>query len=161
MATKATSYKPEGMHTATPHLIIKGASKAIEFYKKAFGAEELFSMPGPGGSVMHAEIKIGDSVIYLADEAPDWGCVGPQTLKGSSVTIHLYVPDCDAAYDRAVKAGATASMPLQDMFWGDRYGKITDPFGHVWSLATHKEDLSPDEIGQRMAAAFGGGKCSA
>lgn len=160
MATKATSYKPEGMHTATPHLIIRGASKAIEFYKKAFGAEELSRMPGEGDAVMHAEIKIGDSVIFLADEAPQWGCVGPQTLNGSSVTVHLYVPDADAAYARAVSAGAAATMPLQDMFWGDRYGKLTDPFGHVWSIATHKEDVPPEECMQRMAAQFGG-KCSA
>lgn len=160
MATKATSFKPEGSHTITPHLIIRGASKAIEFYKKAFGAEEICRMNGQGDSIMHAEIKIGDSVLYLADEAPDWGCVGPQTLKGTSVTIHMYVPDADAAFAKAVAAGATAAMPLQDMFWGDRYGKLSDPFGHHWSIATHKEDVSPEECMQRMAAQFGG-KCSA
>ncbi len=159
MATKATNYRPDGSHTITPHLIVRGASKAIEFYKKAFGAEEICVMRGEGDSIMHAEIKIGDSVVYLADEAPQWGCVGPQTLNGTSVTIHMYVPDADAAYDRAVKAGATATMPLQDMFWGDRYGKLQDPFGHHWSVATHKEDVSPEECMQRMAAAFGGG-CS-
>lgn len=159
MATKATSYKPEGSRTVTPHLVIRGAARAIEFYKKAFGAEEICRMPGEGDTLMHAEVKIGDSIVYLADEAPQWGCVGPQTLNGSSVTIHLYVPDADAAYTRAVSAGATATMPLQDMFWGDRYGKVTDPFGHVWSIAQHKEDVSPEECMQRMAAQFGG-KCS-
>lgn len=160
MATKATSFKPEGSHTVIPHLIARDASKAIEFYKKAFSAEEVCRMAGPNDAIMHAEVRIGDSLIYLAEEAPQWGCVGPQSLNGSPVTIHMYVADVDAAYDRAVKAGATATMPPQDMFWGDRYGKLTDPFGHVWSLATHKEDVSPDECMKRMAEQFGG-QCGA
>jgi uncharacterized glyoxalase superfamily protein PhnB len=151
---------PEGFHTITPHLIIKGAGQAIEFYKKAFDAEELFRMPGPDGkSVMHAEVKIGGSILMVADEFPDYGCLGPKSIGNSPVTIHLYVKDADAAYAKAVKAGATATMPLQDMFWGDRYGKLTDPFGHHWSIATHKEDVAPDECARRAAAAFGGGGC--
>jgi PhnB protein len=159
MAGKASPI-PEGFHTITPHLICKNAGQAIEFYKKAFGAEEIMRMPGPDGkTVMHAEIKIGDSHLMIADEFPDYGCVGPQTLKGSPVTVHLYVKDADAVYNQAVKAGATASMPLQNMFWGDRYGKLTDPFGHHWSVATHVVDVSPDECAKRAAAAFGGGGC--
>ena len=141
---------PEGYHTVTPHLVIKGASKAIEFYKKAFGAEEVFRMPGPGDQVMHAEIRIGDSHVMLADEFPQYGAVGPKPGEPTSVNIHLYVTDVDAVFDRAVKAGAQVTMPVTDMFWGDRYGKLKDPFGHQWSVATHKEDLSPEEIGERM-----------
>src|SRR5262245_57222770 len=150
---------PSGRHTITPHLIIKGASEAIEFYKKAFGAEELFRMPfpGPDGQVKlgHAEVKIGDSLLYLADEFPEQGGLGPQ--GNSPVTIHLYVTDADAAFKRAVDAGAKVTMPLADMFWGDRYGKIVDPFGHHWSIAEHLEDLTPEQMEQRMAAAFAGG----
>ncbi len=153
---------PEGFTSVTPHLIIKDAGKAIDFYKKAFGAEELFRMPGPDGkTVMHAEIKIGNSHVMLADEFPDYGCVGPQTLKGSPVTIHLYVENADASYKRAVDAGAKATMPLTDMFWGDRYGKIEDPFGHHWSIATHIEDVAPEECARRSAEAFAGGGCGA
>ena len=151
---------PEGHHTLTPHLIVKGAGDAIEFYKKAFNAEELMCMRGPdGNSVMHGEIKIGDSIVYLADEYPQYGCVGPAALGGSPVTLHLYVKDVDAAFDRAVKAGATVKMPVADMFWGDRYGQVTDPFGHVWSMATHIEDLTPEECTKRGAAAMSGGDC--
>ncbi len=151
---------PEGHHTITPHLVIKGAAKAMDFYKKAFGAEERFRMPGPDGNIMHAEMQIGSSIFYLADEFPDMGCLGPQG-GASPVTIHLYVEDADAAYKRGVDAGAKSTMPLQNMFWGDRYGKLVDPFGHHWSIATHLEDLTPDEIGQRAAAAFGGKGCGA
>ncbi len=151
---------PDGYTTVTTHLIAKGAGAAIDFYKKAFGAEELMRIPGPDGkSVMHAEMKIGNSIVMIADEFPDYGCVGPKTLGGSPVTIHLYVSDVDAAYKKAVDAGATASMPVTDMFWGDRYGKLTDPFGHHWSVATHVEDVAPEECAKRMAAAFSGGKC--
>ncbi len=144
---------PEGFRTVTPHLIIKDASAAIEFYKKAFGAEEILRMPGPGGSVMHAEMRIGDSPIMLNDEFPDYGKRGPKSIGGTPVTIHLYVNDVDAAFDRAVKAGAKVTMPLADMFWGDRYGTLEDPFGHQWSLATHKEDLSGEEIAERAKKA--------
>ena len=129
------------------------AAAAIEFYKKAFGAEEIARMPGPKGSVMHAEIQIGDSRIMLNDEFPDFGKMGPASIGGTPITIHLYVNDVDALFDRAVKAGATARMPVADMFWGDRYGQIEDPFGHHWSIATHKEDVSPEECMRRMKAA--------
>ena len=141
---------PQGSHSVTPHLIVRNAAKAIDFYKQAFGAEEVFRMAMPDGKIGHAEIKIGDSLVYLADEAPDWGALSPETLKGSPVTIHLYVTNADAAYERATKAGATPTMPLADMFWGDRYGKVKDPFGHNWSIATHAEDVSPEECERRM-----------
>jgi uncharacterized glyoxalase superfamily protein PhnB len=145
---------PEGFHAVTPHLVIKDAAAAIEFYKKAFGAEETFRMPGPGGSIMHAEIRIGDSPIMLAAEYPDWGVVGPETLGGSPVTVHLYVKDVDTVFDQAVKAGAKATMPPADQFWGDRYGKLQDPFGHTWGVATHIEDVPPEEMGERAAKAM-------
>lgn len=142
---------PDGMHTATPHLICAGAAEAIEFYKKAFDAAEVARLPGPNGKLMHAMIRIGDSPIMLVDEMPEWGALGPKALKGSSVTIHLYVEDVDAVVKRAVDAGAKVTMPVADMFWGDRYGKLEDPFGHHWSVATHIRDLSPDEIRRGMA----------
>jgi PhnB protein len=152
---------PDGYHTITPHLVIKGASEAIEFYKRAFGAEELCRMPfpGPDGQVKlgHAELQIGNSRLFLADEFPEYGSTGP---NGSSpVTIHLYVTDADAVFNRAVEAGATVSMPLADQFWGDRYGKLVDPFGHHWSIATHVEDLTPEQMEERKAAAFSGQPC--
>lgn len=151
---------PEGFHTLSPHIICRDAGKAIEFYKKAFGAEEICRMAGPDGkSVMHAELKIGDSIVMMCGEYPDMGCMSPQALNGSPVTLHLYVADADAAYKRAVDAGATPTMPVADMFWGDRYGKLTDPFGHHWSVATHIEDVSPDDCAKRAAEAFGGGGC--
>lgn len=138
---------PDHMHSLTPHLICDGAAEAIEFYKRAFGAVELARLPGPQGRLLHAMIRIGDSPLMLVDEFPEWGnAVGPKTLKGSPVTIHLYVEDVDATVGRAVAAGATVTMPVDDMFWGDRYGKIEDPFGHHWSIATRKRDLSPAEI---------------
>jgi uncharacterized glyoxalase superfamily protein PhnB len=134
------------MRSITPHLICAGASDAIEFYKKAFGAEEMFRMPGPDGRLMHASVRIGDSSVMLVDEMPEWGALGPKTLRGSPVTIHLMVDNVDEVYARAVAAGATAKMPVADMFWGDRYGKLIDPFGHEWSIATHVRDLTPEEI---------------
>ncbi|MFC3106947.1 VOC family protein [Undibacterium arcticum] len=141
---------PEGMHTVTPHLVCAGAADAIEFYKKAFNAVEMGRMPGPQGKLMHAMIRIGDSSIMLVDEFPDWGSFGPKSLKGSPVTIHLYVDDVDAVVERAVGAGAKITMPIEDMFWGDRYGKLEDPFGHSWSVATHMRDVSPEEMQQAM-----------
>lgn len=137
---------PEGMHAVTPHLVCAGAAEAIDFYKKAFGAVELFRMPGPDGKLMHAEIRIGDSTLMLADEQPEWGSKGPKTLNGSPVVIHLYVENADAVFDQAIAAGATSTMPMADMFWGDRYGMITDPFGHSWSIATHIRDVTPEEM---------------
>jgi uncharacterized glyoxalase superfamily protein PhnB len=146
---------PTGFHTLTPHLVVKGAGKAIEFYKKAFGAEEIGRMPGPDGkSIMHADLVIGDSHVFLVDEFSEMGLRAPQSLGGTPVTIHLYVEDVDAAFGKAVAAGAQVKMPLSDMFWGDRYGVLTDPFGHSWSMATHKEDLTPEEIGKRSRTAF-------
>ena len=143
---------PEGYHTLTPHLIVKNASAAIEFYKKALGATEVMRMNGPGGKLMHGELKVGTSHLMLADEFPEWGSKGPLSYGGSCVSLHLYVPDVDAAFNQAVAAGATVRMPVTDMFWGDRYGQVVDPFGHVWSLATHKEDVSAEECARRMAA---------
>ncbi|HJQ62402.1 MAG TPA: VOC family protein [Burkholderiales bacterium] len=141
---------PEGMHSVTPHLVCAGAADAIDFYKKAFGAVEEARLPGPQGKIMHAMIRIGDSAVMLVDEMPEWGALGPKALKGSPVTIHLYVEDVDAFVARAVKAGAKVTMPVADMFWGDRYGKIEDPFGHHWSVATHVRDVSMEEAQQAM-----------
>ncbi len=141
---------PEGMHTVTPHLICDGAAQAIEFYKKAFGAVEVMRLPGPDGKLMHAQIRIGDSAVMLVDEFPEMKSVGPKTLKNSPVVIHLYVEDVDALVKQAVAAGAEVTMPPADMFWGDRYGQLRDPFGHQWSVATHLRDLSPEEILQGM-----------
>jgi PhnB protein len=139
----------------TPHLVVKGASKAIDFYKKAFGAEEIRRMHGPDGkSIMHAELKIGNSRLMLVDEFPEMNAHAPESIGGTPVTIHMYVEDADAVFTRAVNAGAQARMPLADMFWGDRYGVLADPFGHLWSIATHKEDLTPEEIGERMQGSF-------
>jgi PhnB protein len=143
---------PEGFHTLTPHLVVKGASGAIDWYRKAFGAEEMFRMPGPDNTVMHAELRIGDSPIMVNDEFPEHGARGPVSVGGTPVTLHMYVPDADAVFDRAVKAGAKVLMPLADMFWGDRYGQLQDPYGHRWSIATHKEDVPPEEIPARMKA---------
>jgi uncharacterized glyoxalase superfamily protein PhnB len=138
------------MHTVTPHLVCAGAADAIEFYKKAFGAVEGGRLPGPNGRLMHAMIRIGDSVVMLVDEMPEWGALGPKALKGSPVTIHLYVEDVDAVVKRAVDAGAKVTMPVADQFWGDRYGKLEDPFGHHWSVATHLRELSAEEMQQAM-----------
>ena len=139
---------PDGMHTVTPHLICAGAADAIEFYKNAFNAVELGRMPGPEGKLLHALIRIGDSAVMLADECPDWGGFGPKTLKGSPVTIHLYVENVDTFVAHAVSAGAKVTMPLEDTFWGDWYGKLEDPFGHHWSVATHIREVSPDVMQQ-------------
>jgi uncharacterized glyoxalase superfamily protein PhnB len=144
---------PEGHHAITPHLIVDGAADAITFYEKAFGAKEVARMPGPKGKLMHAEILIGDSHVFLADEAPDWGAIGPRNGT-SPVTIHLYVKDVDATFAQAVAAGAKAAMPLMDMFWGDRYGKVVDPFGHHWSIATHKQDLTHEQMMEGMKIAM-------
>jgi PhnB protein len=150
MAKTAVKAIPDGMHTVTPHLVCAGAAEAIAFYKKAFGAVEVARMPGPDGGIMHAHIKIGDSSIYLIDENPHYGTLGPKALKGSPVTIHLSVEDCDAWAARAIAAGAVATTPVTDMFWGDRYGILHDPFGHSWSVATHVRDMSPEEMQQEM-----------
>jgi uncharacterized glyoxalase superfamily protein PhnB len=156
----ATRPIPEGFHTMAPHIIVRGAAQAIDYYKKAFGAEEVMRMPGPDGkTVMHAELKIGDSMLMVCDEFPDMGCKGPQSIGGTPVTLHLYVPDVDAAFQRAIKAGAQVTMPVTDMFWGDRYGKLKDPFGHEWSVATHKIDVTPEECAKAAASAFSGGGC--
>jgi len=149
MPTKAKSPIPQGFHSVTTHLVVRGAAKAIDFYKRALGAEELNRMEGPGGLIGHAELKIGDSIIFLADEFPQANCKSPQSLGGTSCSIHLYVPDADAAFKKATDAGAKATMPLADMFWGDRYGTVVDPFGHSWGIATHIEDLQPAEIEER------------
>jgi PhnB protein len=141
---------PEGSHTVTPHLVCAGAAEAIDFYKKAFNATEFCRMPGPNGRVMHAEIRIGDSNVMLMDEMPECGGLGPKSLKGSPVTLHLYVKDVDAFAARAVSAGARITMPVADMFWGDRYGQLEDPFGHRWSVATHTRDVSPEEMQKAM-----------
>ena len=142
---------PDGFHTLTPHLVCRDAAAAIAFYVKAFGAIEQGRLPGPDGKLVHAMIRIGDSPLMLVDEMPEWGALGPQSLKGSPVTIHLYVEDVDAAVARAVDAGAKITMPVADMFWGDRYGQIEDPFGHHWSIATHIRDVSPEEMQAAMS----------
>ncbi len=154
---KAKSYVPEGYRTVTPYLVIRDAAKAIEFYKKAFGAKETMSMPTPDGKIAHAEIKIGDSMIMISDEMPQWGTKSPETLNGTPVGIFLYVPDVDATFKLAIASGATEVMPVADQFWGDRYGKVLDPFGHQWNIATHTEDLTSEEIGERAAKAMSSG----
>jgi uncharacterized glyoxalase superfamily protein PhnB len=138
---------PEGFGTVTPHLVIEKCDQAIEFYKKAFGAEEICRMPGPDGkTLMHAELKIGNSMLMMAEAMPEYGMKGAQALGGSPVVVHLYVSDVDNFIDKAVKAGAELTMPPMDMFWGDRYGKLKDPYGHNWSVATHTKDMTPEEI---------------
>jgi PhnB protein len=141
---------PEGMHTVTPHLTCAGAADAIDFYKRAFNAQEMARLKGPDGKLMHGMIRIGDSTVMLVDEYPDYGSFGPKSLKGSPVTIHLYVEDVDAFVQRAVDAGAKVTMPLADMFWGDRYCRLDDPFGHHWSVATHIRDATPEEMQEAM-----------
>jgi PhnB protein len=143
---------PEGYHNVTPYLILGGAGEAIAFYKKALGAEEVLRMDGPGGRIHHAEIKVGDSRIMLADEHPEIQALSPKTIGGSPVSIHLYVEDVDAAVARAVAAGAKLIRPVADQFYGDRTGGIEDPFGYRWFIATHTEDLTMDEIRRRAAA---------
>lgn len=153
---KKTGHAPPQRPIAAlaPHLVCAGAAKAIEFYKKAFGAEEQMRLPGQGGKLIHAAITINGATVMLTDEMPEWQSLGPIALKGTPVSIHLNVPDVDAAFKRAVDAGAKVTMPVADMFWGDRYGVVTDPFGHKWSLATHQRDMTVDEIKAAMAKAF-------
>jgi PhnB protein len=143
-AAKATPPAVPTYHTVTPVLTVEGAEDAIAFYKKAFGATERMRMPGPDGKIMHAEIMIGDSVVMVSDVV--------QNFPATKASLHIYVPDCDALFDQALAAGAETKMPLQDMFWGDRFGTVSDPYGNTWSLATHKEDVSPEEMEKRMAA---------
>ena len=146
---------PDGFHTVTPHLVVRGASEAIEYYRKAFGAVERFRMHGPDGElIMHAELMIGDSIIFIRDEFPNMECESPSALNGSAVTIHLYVEDADTVFSRALSEGGKVTLPLQDMFWGDRFGEIVDPFGHRWSIASHVEDVPPEELDRRAAEAF-------
>jgi uncharacterized glyoxalase superfamily protein PhnB len=141
---------PEGYHTLTPYFTVRDAVRAIEFYKQAFGAQERGVMKGPDGKVMHAELKIGDSIVMLADEFPEFGAVAPESGGSTSMGLHIYVDNVDQAFDRAVNAGAKVEMPVSDQFWGDRYGKLRDPFGHKWSIATHVKDMSADEMKQSM-----------
>jgi uncharacterized glyoxalase superfamily protein PhnB len=152
MSQTAVKAIPDGMHSLTPHLVCAGAADAIEFYKRAFNAIELARLPGPGGKLAHAMVKIGDSVLMLVDEHPDFGMLGATALKGSPVIIHLYVEDADATVKQAEAAGARVIMPVADMFWGDRYGRLEDPFGHQWSVATHTRDVSSAEMQQAMCA---------
>lgn len=145
---------PAGYHTVTPYLVCRGASDAIAFYKKAFGAKEMLRMPMPDGKLAHAEVRIGDSVVMLGDESPQMGATAPQTIGGTAVHVFLYVKDVNKAFAQATAAGATVEMPPTDMFWGDRYAKLADPFGHKWSMATHIEDVSPKEMARRGAEAM-------
>jgi PhnB protein len=151
MAVKAI---PEGYYTVTPYMIVRDAARAIEFYKQAFGAKELMRLPSPNERVGHAELQIGNSRIMLADEFPEMGIKSPQTLGGSAMSILLYVEDSDAMFQRAVDAGAKILKPIQDQFYGDRSGTLTDPFGHQWTIGTHTEDVSNDELSRRMEAMF-------
>jgi uncharacterized glyoxalase superfamily protein PhnB len=146
----ATDAIPKDYHSITPSLIVRDAPAAIEFYKRAFGAIERHRMPGPDGKIMHAEVQLGDSVVMLAEENEEWGMKSPLSTNGLPGSLHIYVEDADKAFERAIKAGATVRQPLEDAFWGDRYGKVTDPFGHEWGIATHVRDLSPEEM-QRAA----------
>jgi PhnB protein len=150
---KATNPVPKGYHTITPSLTCRDAAKAIDFYKKAFGAQELMRMPSPDGKIGHAEIKIGDSMVFVSDEFPGRTAAPSPTATPSS-SLFLYVEDVDTVFNRAVSAGAKSTMPLQDMFWGDRFGNVVDPFGHQWGLATHIEDVAPDEMERRAASFF-------
>lgn len=145
---------PQGFHTATPYLTVHDASRAIDFYKRAFGAQELMRMDGPSGKVGHAEIKIGNSIIMLGDEMPSAPTRSPQSLGGTTGGVMLYVDNADAVFNQAVSAGAQVEAPLADMFWGDRYGRLKDPFGHSWSVATHKEDVAPAELTKRAQEAM-------
>ncbi len=150
---------PEGSHSLTPHITVNDAAKAIEFYKKAFGARELGRNAGPGGKIMHAALQIGDSRLMLNDAFPEMGACAPSPTGSVPVTIHLYVEDVDKVYNQAVAAGAKPTMPVMDQFWGDRYGKVVDPFGHNWSIASHTKDMTPaemEEAGKKAMAAFAG-----
>lgn len=150
---------PEGQRSVTPHLVVRDAARAIDFYKEALGAEELVRIPAPGGLLMHAELRLGDSKVFLVDDFPDSpmeGIGSPRQVGATTVTIHLFVDDVDAVVERASAAGAKVTQPPTDMFWGDRYARLVDPFGHSWSIATHLEDLTPEQIQKNMAGAFGG-----
>ncbi|MFQ5599822.1 MAG: VOC family protein [Candidatus Krumholzibacteriia bacterium] len=150
---------PDGFHTVTPHIVVDNASEAIDFYKKAFNAEEIMSMPAPDGKIMHALIKIGDSFVMLNDEFPDMGAKGPKSIGGTGVTLSLYVEEVDKVFERAANAGAEVVMPVADQFWGDRYGMLKDPYGHQWAVATHKSDLTHEQILEAAAKQFGAGSC--
>jgi uncharacterized glyoxalase superfamily protein PhnB len=154
MAPQAQSI-PSGYHTVSPHLAVRGAAEAMEFYKKAFNAEERgrFMMPD-GKQLMHGEIKIGDSIVMLGEESPQRGCPGPQSVGGTTVSLYIYVQDADRLFNQAMSAGAKSVMPVADMFWGDRAGTVKDPFGHQWTIATHKEDVPPEEMKKRGQAFF-------
>ena len=143
---KSTQPIPPGFHTVTASLIVQNATEAIEFYKNALGAEEIMRMTGPDGKIGHAEIKIGDSIVFITDEMPGMHSKSPQTLGGTSGSLYLYVEDVDKAFQRAIDAGGKVSMPLMDMFWGDRFGSFVDPYGQTWALSTHTMDMSPEEI---------------
>jgi PhnB protein len=143
---------PDGYHSITPYLYVRGAVAAIDYYKKVFGATELMRIPGPGGRIMHAEIKIGDSIVMLADENPSTGVMSPQTIGGYSAGILAYVEHVDAVVQKAIENGSKALHPIKDQFYGDRSGSVLDPFGHMWTIATHMEDVSPEELHKRMAA---------
>lgn len=144
---------PEGFHTTTPSIVVSNSKDAIEFYKKAFDAREIYQMPTPDGKTMHAMIQIGDSFVMMSDEFPQMGALSPTTVGGTSTTIHLYVEDADKTYSQAIESGAAPAMPIMDAFWGDRYGSVIDPFGHSWAIATHKVDMSPEEM-QKAAKEF-------
>ena len=159
MANKAQAV-PKGYHTVTPSLFVTGAAKAIDFYKKALGAEELMRFPGPGGAIMHAEIKVGDSIVMLADEMPEQGGRSPKSIGGTPVSFFVYREDVESAWKRAVDAGAKVLVPLADQFWGDRTGCLEDPFGHQWWLAQHVQDLTPDQIQKNAEAFFAQGAAS-
>ena len=143
---------PDGYHAVTPYLTVRGAAAALDWYKTAFGAVELLRMPMPDGTVAHAEFKIGDSPVMMGEEKPEWGNKSPQTLGGSASGLMIYTPDCDAVFDGAVAAGATVVKPMTDQFYGDRSGTVTDPYGHLWTIATHIEDVPPAEMQKRMDA---------
>ena len=145
---------PEGYHNVTPYMYVRGAAGAIEFYKSVFGAAEIVRMAGPDGRIMHAELKIGDSIVMLADENPSMGIMSPQTIGGFSGGLHLYVENVDAVITKAVESGAKPLRPIKNQFYGDRSGTLLDPFGHMWSVATHVEDVSPEEMRKRMTAAM-------
>jgi uncharacterized glyoxalase superfamily protein PhnB len=150
MSSSTVKPIPEGMHSLTPHLVCAGAAQAIDFYTQAFGAVEQSRLPGPEGKLMHASLKIGDSTLLLVDEMAGCAMLGPRTLKGSPVTLHLYVPNVDATVEQAVAAGARVTMPATDMFWGDRFAQLEDPFGHKWSVATHQRDVTQEEMEQAV-----------
>ena len=152
--TETVNPIPHGMHALTPHLVCDGAAAAIEFYKEAFGAVEVDRLAGPGGKLLHAMLRIGDSALMLVDEFPEMFALGPNARGGSSVTIHVSVVDVDASFRRATAAGAQVRMPVTDMFWGARYGLVQDPFGHLWSIATHQRDLTSQQIAEGMRTAM-------